>query len=416
MPMADGRKTPGDDATRPAAGAAGRPLLAVITNGYAHYRTHVLRRIVREIPEVRVATLYTHEFMNSPWPFQVPEEVAPVMFGKGESCIPQSGMRYQPRNWIKGGRVIRWMREHSVRAVVIDGYADVGRVRILRWCKAHGVPALMFGDSNIHGDLRGGWKARVKRALVPRFLRCTAGVLACGRYGRAYFTKYGCPPDRIFLFPYEPDYSLVRDLPPEAVKAARARFGLREGRRRIVFSGRAVRDKRPDLLLEAFIDIAGRRPDWDLVMVGDGPLRGTLEERVPPALGGRVIWCGFLESQADVTAIYKASDVLVLPSDYEPWALVVNEAAAAGMAIVASSVVGAAAELVRDGVNGRIFPPGDLSALTQCLLDVTDPARVETMKRASADVLADWRRVADPIDGLRRGLQACGVLGPAAGA
>jgi glycosyltransferase involved in cell wall biosynthesis len=112
-----------------------------------------------------------------------------------------------------------------------------------------------------------------------------------------------------------------------------------------------------------------------------------------------------------VTAIYKASDVLVLPSDFEPWALVINEAAAAGMAVVASSVVGAAAELVRDGVNGRVFPPGDLRALADCLLDVTDPARVDAMKAASEGVLADWRRVADPIAGLRRGLEANGVLG-----
>jgi glycosyltransferase involved in cell wall biosynthesis len=370
----------------------------------------VLRRIVREIPQVRVATLYTHEFMNSPWTFQVPEELAPVMFGKGESCLRQSRLRRAPWNWIKGGRIIRWMWKHGVRAVVIDGYADAGRVRILRWCRAQGIPTLLFGDSNIHGDVRGGWKARVKRVLVPRFLRYACGILACGRYGRAYFTKYGCPPERIFLFPYEPDYSLIRDLPPEAVRAAQARFGLRSGRRRIVFSGRVMRDKRPDLLVEAFLEIADRRPEWDLVVVGDGPLRAVLEARVPPSLRDRVIWCGFLESQAEVSAIYKASDVLALPSDYEPWALVVNEAAAAGMAIVASSVVGAAAELVRDGLNGRVFPPGDGRALAECLLDVTDPTRVDAMKAASPGVLADWRRAADPIEGLRQGLRSCGVL------
>jgi hypothetical protein len=72
--------------------------------------------------------------------------------------------------------------------------------------------------------------------------------------------------------------------------------------------------------------------------------------------------------------------------------------------------VGAAAELVRDGVNGRVFPPGDLRALTHSLLEVTDPARIDAMKAASAGVLADWRRVADPIQGLRRGLEASGVL------
>jgi glycosyltransferase involved in cell wall biosynthesis len=386
-----------------------RPLLAVVSIGYAPYRVHVLRRVAREIPQIRLATLYTHEFGNAPWASRVPEEVGPVVFGKGESSNQQSMPRYALWNWIKAGRVIRWMRRHSVSVVLVEGYADVGRVRILRWCKAHGIPTLVFGDSNIHGDLRGGWKGRVKRLLVPRFLRHACGILVVGRYGRAYFTKYGCQSDDIFLFANEPDYSLITDLPAEAARATASRLGLRSGRRRIVFSGRIVRDKRPEMLLDAFLQIADHRPEWDLIFVGDGPLRAPLEKRVPPSMKDRVVWCGFLDSQADVAAVYKASDVLVLPSDYEPWALVVNEAAAAGMAIVASSVVGAAAELVRDGVNGRVFPPGDSHALTDCLLDVTDPARADTMKAASAGVLADWRRAADPVHGLRQALRHCGL-------
>jgi glycosyltransferase involved in cell wall biosynthesis len=102
--------------------------------------------------------------------------------------------------------------------------------------------------------------------------------------------------------------------------------------------------------------------------------------------------------------------VLVHPSDYEPWALVINEAAAAGMAIVSSSVVGAAAELVRDGFNGRVFPPGDLIQLTDCLMDVTDPAWTASMKQASAEMLKQWRQERDPIDGLRAAMRSAGVI------
>ena len=101
---------------------------------------------------------------------------------------------------------------------------------------------------------------------------------------------------------------------------------------------------------------------------------------------------------------------LALPSDVEPWAVVINEAAAAGLASIASDVVGAAAELVRDGVNGRVFPAGDRSALIVALRDVTDPANADRMKAASALVLADWRRRADPVAGLRGALQSTGVL------
>jgi glycosyltransferase involved in cell wall biosynthesis len=111
-----------------------------------------------------------------------------------------------------------------------------------------------------------------------------------------------------------------------------------------------------------------------------------------------------------ISAICRASDVLCLPSDYEPWALVINEAAAAGQAIVASQVVGAAAELVRDGLNGRVFPTGDLKALVATLFEVTAPNRIDAMRANSAAILADWRARADPIDGLRAALKFVKVI------
>jgi glycosyltransferase involved in cell wall biosynthesis len=177
-----------------------------------------------------------------------------------------------------------------------------------------------------------------------------------------------------------------------------------------VFSGRLIDIKRADLAIAAFVSIAECRPDWDLLVVGDGPRRASLEAAVPTHLADRVIWTGFLDDQVTMSALYRASDVLVIPSDKEPWALVVNEAVAAGLAVVSSNVVGAAAELVRDGVNGRIFPAGDCLALVTCLLDVTDATQICDMKAGSSRRLADWRRVADPIHGLRRALMNSRVL------
>jgi glycosyltransferase involved in cell wall biosynthesis len=83
---------------------------------------------------------------------------------------------------------------------------------------------------------------------------------------------------------------------------------------------------------------------------------------------------------------------------------------AAGMAVVSSDVPGASAELVRDGVNGRVFPAGDAAALRECLLDVTHPDRTDAMRAASRGVLEDWRRRGDPVAGLRRALQYVGAI------
>lgn len=384
--------------------------LAIIANANTPYREHLHRRIVREMPEMRLWSVFTHVQTSAPWKLAAADEINAVNFGPGESSDDQGRPGRALHEWRKGGRILEFLRQKRVRAVVLLGYNDPGRLRILRWCGRSGVPCLLFGDSNIHGDLASGWKGVLKRQLVPRILRRCAAVLCCGSLGRAYFERYGVSGDRIFYSPYEPDYELIRQLPASALEAAAREHSLPPGRRRIVFSGRLVPVKRVDLAIDAFCAIAPERPGWDLVIAGDGPLRAELTARVPSQLASRVVWTGFLARQEQVSAVYRLSDILLLPSDYEPWALVVNEAAAAGLAIVASEVVGAAPELVRDDVNGYTFPVGDLAALTDRLRRATDPARIDALKAGSAGVLAEWRKVADPVNGLRDALTYCGAL------
>jgi len=386
-----------------------RPGVAIISNSQTPYRLHLHRRIAAEIPQIKLWSVYTHETSNANWAFAAPAEIRPVLFGKGESSQDQDKPRYILKEWRRGGRIIRWLKEHDIRFVLMMGYNDAGRIRIIRWCGHKGIPCFLFGDSNIHGDTATGMKGKLKKIVVGWVVRSCTGIFTGGTLGQAYFAKYGAARDRMFFFPYEPDYGLIERLPVQTIELTQKKYELAAQRHRIVYSGRLVEVKRVDLLIDAFIAIADRRPDWDLVIAGDGPLRQTLHDRVPGELSARIIWTGFIDDQATLSAIYRLSDILVLPSDYEPWALVINEAAAANLAIISSSVVGAAAELVQDGENGRLFPKGDLTRLTECLLHVSDPSRIEGMKAASAGVLAQWRIRGDPVQGLRAALHSTGI-------
>jgi glycosyltransferase involved in cell wall biosynthesis len=391
------------------------PRVAIIANSLPPYRLHLHQRIAREMAkEILVFTVCTHE-VDYLSPYAPTPEVNAVSFGPGQSLIRQVKLQYAYSEWLKAARIIRWLRDNKIRAVVLLGYGDACRIRILYWCYRRGVPCLLFGDSNILGDRVKGAAAIIKRIVVGRFVQWAAALLVCGRLGRQYWSRYGAQSDRMFNFPYEPDYDLIRNLPVEKIAQIRERFNFRADRRRIVFSGRIIEVKRPQLLVDAFAEIAGQRPKWDLVIAGTDPAvfysgRMSPQIRIPAELRNRIIFTGFLEEQWMVSAIYRASDVLCLPSDYEPWALVINEAVAAGQAIVASEVVGAAAELVRDGVNGRVFPRRDLKALVAALLDVTAPDRIDTMRANSSAVLADWRKRGDPIDGLRSALKFVKVI------
>jgi glycosyltransferase involved in cell wall biosynthesis len=384
-----------------------RPVLAVIANAIPPYRLHAHQRIAREIPEMRLATVLTHEISNAPWALAASDEIGLVSFGQGEDSAHQAKLGRALHEWRKGGRIIDWLASQNVGAVLLNGYNDPARMRIIRWCRKRGIPVLLFGDSNIHGDRAAGLKAKVKHAVLRRVLRRVDAVLACGQLGRAYFERYGVAAGDIFYSPYEPNYGQIQSLSNAEIEAAIGRFNLQPGRRRIVFSGRLTGVKRPELLVEAFRKIAKERPDWDLLLIGDGPMRAELQAKVGD-LADRITWTGFLDDQQIVSALYRNGDVLALPSDYEPWALVVNEAAAAGLAIVCSDVVGAAAELVEPGRNGERFAAGSLEGLVAALLRVTDPDRVDRYKAGSGPVLAAWREAADPVEGLRRALQHVG--------
>ena len=395
--------------SNPPASNPSAPVVAIVCNSLPPYRTHFHKRVVREMPEIALWTLVTHE-SGGGWSFKPAPEIRPVSFDYGESAGTQDDVRHAWSEWRKGGRMIDWLRANDARAVVMLGYNDPGRLRVIRWCRRNNVPLLLWGDSNIHGDLARGWKAALKKQIVERVIRASDALLPCGELGRQFFARYGGDALPNFYVPYEPEYELIARLPAERIEEARRKYQLAPGRRRLIFCARMIRVKRPDLVIDAFIALADQRPEWDLVMVGDGELRQEMIARVPERLRARVTWTGFIDDQATVSALYRLSDVLVLPSDYEPWALVVNEAVAAGLAVVCTNVVGAAHELVRDGVNGRLFAPGDLQGLIGALSDVMQPDRVDAMKEASAEVLADWRDRGDPVKGLRDGLRRVGVI------
>ncbi|MFL6546686.1 MAG: glycosyltransferase [Candidatus Udaeobacter sp.] len=385
------------------------PVVAIISNALTPYRLHFHRRLVREVPGIAWYSLFTHDVSNAPWKADAEAEIRPVRFGIGERSDDQSKLAGALHEYRKGGRVIRWLREHCVAAVVVLGYNDAGRLRIIRWCRRNAIPCFLFGDSNIHGDTALGWKARLKRRFLPKVLAQVTGILACGSLGRTYYSKYGVPDNRIFYSPYEPDYEMIASISEAEVNEALCRHGLRVDRNYMIYCGRLAAVKRVDLIIAAFTAIAEGSLDWDLLMVGDGPLRAILKSQIPTPLKARVHWLGFMDDQREVAKLQRGSKVLTLVSEFEPWGVVINEGVAAGAAIVATEVVGAAAELVKDGVNGRVVPANDLPKLVEAFADATSNHSNSRYRSASAELIAEWRRRADPVAGLLHALALAGI-------
>jgi glycosyltransferase involved in cell wall biosynthesis len=387
-----------------------RPGLAMIANVPTPYRIHLHQRVAREVPEYRLHSLFTHAKSQFNWADALPPEIHPVSFAMGQERTTSSVWRRACTDWIKGGRLIKYLHVHGVKAAIVNGYNSLALMRVLRHCRRHGIATFVWADANIKGDrAKDPIRNWIKRRWVGAVVRWTNGFLPCGTLGRDYFVRYGANPKSCYFVPNEPDYALFEQRNANRIQEFLKRSGLNPNRRRLMFSGRLIPLKRVDMLLEAFMRIAPHRPEWDMLIVGDGPLRPALEQQVPESLRSRVTWAGFLE-MSDLPLAYHVSDVLVLTSNFDQWALVINEAAAAGLAIVSSDVVGAAAELVRHGHNGCVFQSENLASLVQALETVTTPGWAQRAGQASLEVLAQWRQVADPIAGVRAALTSAGLL------
>ncbi len=387
-----------------AAASDGKPQIAIISNEPTPYRLHVLNRIADELPDVRVHNIFTHTISTAsmPWQMKLDEKINPVFFAEHH-------LDFGKQSLLKGIRLFRAIRDYlvqnKIRLIVLLGYNDITRLALIRWARRAGIPLLLTGDSNVFAEGRvSGLRRIIKRCYLKYVLNRVAGLMPMGTCGRAFFRIYHQHDLPEFLFPYEPDYEAFAKPPVEDLQAFAKKHGWSPDRHRLLYCGRLVQVKRVDLLIAAFARVADQILDWDLIIAGDGELRKSLEQSLPEALRSRVQWLGFIQFH-ETALTYHSCDVLVHPSEYEPWGLVINEAVASGLAVISTSVVGAAIELVRHGTNGLLVQPGSAAALASAILEMTSNNNFLTMRDRSADILEMWRRAADPVDGLRNALE-----------
>jgi glycosyltransferase involved in cell wall biosynthesis len=217
------------------------------------------------------------------------------------------------------------------------------------------VPYVVWVEST-EKDARSGFAGfeAAKRAL----LRGAAGALVPGRASAEYVTRLGLPRDRVRVAPNAVDARLFR----ERVDALRVR---RDALRRelgierplVLQVARLDAEKGADTLLRATAPL-----DVDVALAGVGQQEEALRRLAGP--GTRFL--GFLPAD-ELVRWYAAADVFVLASRSEQWGMVLNEAAAAALPVVTTDAVGAAADLVEDGVSGYRVRAGDEGALRSAL-------------------------------------------------
>lgn len=176
---------------------------------------------------------------------------------------------------------------------------------------------------------------------------------------------------------------------------------LTTSRQRLLAVGRLVEQKGFDLLIEAFARLAPDFPTWDLVIVGEGPLRAQLHAQITQAgLQDRVFLAG---SVGNIGAWYAACDVYVMSSRFEGFGNTLAEALSCGLPAVSFDCETGPSDIIRPGLDGLLVPPGDVKALASALslLMADEDLRgrfalraVEARERFSLDRIAgQWEQI-----------------------
>ncbi len=284
------------------------------------------------------------------------------------------------------------IRKSHFDAAILPGYFYFTAWIAIAAAKWNGTPIIFVTDSHSlrSWNTQSPWKLRFKKWLVRRIFSLGNAIMVSSSGGLEYMESLGFSNDRIFLVPTAVDNDWWTEQASRVDRAAvRANWKIPQDATVAVFCAKLQQWKGPMDLLEAFAQ--ANVPNSYLVYAGDGPEKGNLERKATElGLSDHVKFLGFV-NQSQLPSAYCASDFLVLPSLFEPFGLVVNEAMLCGLPAIVSDRVGAKFDLVRSEENGYVFPAGNVDALAAILRQILqDPTKIALMGASARQRMKTW--------------------------
>lgn len=284
------------------------------------------------------------------------------------------------------------IRSRKVEAVILNtGYRYATYWLALAAAKASGVPVFFGTDATgLQPRDRKRWKKPLKKLFLPAIYRLNDTVVVSSEAGRQFILSLGIPESRIVLAPQSVDNSWWQQRASEVDRGAvRREWGIPEDAVVAVFCAKLQPWKRPLDAMRAFAKANVK--DAYLVFAGDGPLRASLEAEAK-ALGimEKTRFLGFV-NQSGLPQVYRSSDLLIMPSEYDPCPYVVCEAMLCGCPVALSDEIRGRFDIVNDGVTGFIYPCGNIEALAMILSNTLgNSERLKQLGRTAMKRMATW--------------------------
>jgi len=270
--------------------------------------------------------------------------------------------------------LIRWSRKRGINLIHTHGSRAnlLGRLSA-KWL---GIPNLTTVHSSLAHDYLSPWSARIALILDRLTLPLTSGIITVSEYLAKEVALRG---GRNLETIYNGHSALAFDDPSSSRRRFRDQWGIPTDALVLGTIGRLHPTKGQINLIQAASQLRFKFPNLHLLLIGDGPLRQNLNielqgNNIPHTI------TGYLPSAYQALP---AMDLFVLPSVSEGMGLVLLEAMQAKVPIVASAV-GGIPEVIRDGRDGLLFPPGDIPKLTTaCASILENPSLAQSLIQAA---------------------------------
>jgi glycosyltransferase involved in cell wall biosynthesis len=333
-----------------------KPKVAIITEIIAPYRIPVFNALA-ERPEIDLHIVFLSETDPTLRQWQVYKDEIQFRY----EILRSWRWRVGGHNLLLNRGLHSTLRRLNPDVVIAGGYNYAACWSAAYWAKAASIPFLLWTESTIHDQRK---KYPLVEFAKKRFLNLCSGFIVPGKSSLQYLEQLGVPENQMTTAPNAVDTSLFSNLADAArgnPAVLRARHNLPS--QYFLFVGRFVREKGVFDVIEAYSQLPPEiRNEIGLVFVGDGPARTALHDQ-SRILQGNVQFPGFLHRE-ELAQVYGLAEAFIFPTLSDPWGLVVNEAMACGLPVIASSVAGCTADLVEDSVNGVLVEPHDIPHLT----------------------------------------------------
>ena len=291
--------------------------------------------------------------------------------------------------------------------IMVDSFLSIVAMFSFTIAKLRRKPIIFWSEA-WDWEKRKTLKRKLFSPLVNFIVSHSDAFIVPGTMHKKYFVSLGASPEKVFIMPNVSNISVRKG---DYINKEKLKEELNiETKKVVLYVGRLIRRKGVEYLINAFSKVKKERDDPVLIIIGRGECREELELLSKNLnIEDSVFFMGYVEDEL-LPAYYLLCDVCVVPSvTYgmgDPWVFIVNEAMYFGKPVIATDAVGAAYDMIKNGVNGYMVPEKDSDALYNAMKGIlSDPELEKKMGKESKRIIEEGVKYENMVEGFRDAIE-----------